>query len=83
MTNWNACGSVRAERARCDFSVRKREGEGRKAPVYKRSRKGTLKGEACENEEKWVKKGVGAMGQNSTFKNGCHFGLFSRFSKDF
>ena len=34
---------------------------------------------ACENEGKWVKKGVGAIGQNNTFKNDCPIGLFSTF----
>ena len=50
-----ACENERAKGEKPMFiSVREKERE---------------KGEACENEGKWVKKGVGAMGQNSTLKN--------------
>ena len=52
MTNRNACGSVRTERAKRDFGGRKREGRGRKATVYQRSRKGTQERESVRKRGK-------------------------------
>ena len=58
MTNWNACGSVRAERAKRDFGVRKRERREKSPCLSAFEERNAKKEKRAKMRENGLKKGL-------------------------